>query len=220
MSVSTTEAPRTMALRSFGEWERAFWLAFEHSSNGIALVDEHRRFVAVNDALLATLGATREQIVGRSVIDAIPASERQRAQREWDEFLRSGGDYSGGGPIVRPDGAEVEIEVAARLMTAGARRVAICVVTSASGSGRSLPPGRGSPQLLTERLTQREREVVMLIALGHSTPQIAEMLHISGSTVRTHVRNAMAKLCAHTRAQLVAIVLSRNDIIYPPLSSK
>lgn len=214
MSASTTEAPGTKASRSVGEWERAFWLAFEHSSNGIALVDEHRRFVAVNDALLATVGATREQIVGRSVIDAIPASERQRAQREWHEFLRSGRDYSGGGPIVRADGAEVEVEVAARLMTAGEHRVAICVVTSASRSGRSLSPARGLPQVLTER----EREVVTLIALGHSTPQIAETLHIAGSTVRTHVRNAMGKLCAHTRAQLVAMVVSRNDIFYPPLS--
>lgn len=199
--------------RSGGGWERAFWLAFERSSNGIALVDEQRRFVEVNDALLAIVGGTRDAILGSSVIDAIPPSERPRAQREWHAFLHSGGDYSGGGPIVRLDGSEVEIEVAARLITIGERRRAICVVTSASGSGPSVKPGTGPEQLLT----RREREVVTLIALGRLTPQIAAELHISGETVRTHVRHAMSKLGASTRAQLVAVVLSRDDTFYPAL---
>jgi len=199
--------------RSGEGWERAFWLAFERSSNGIALVDEQRRFVEVNDALLEIVGGSRRGIVGTSVINAIPSSERPRAQREWDAFLRSGGDYSGGGPIVRVDGAEVEIEVAARLMTMGEERLAICVVTSVSGSGPSVKPDTGPERLLT----QREREVVTLIALGRLTAQIAEELNVSGDTVRTHVRNAMSKLGARTRAQLVAIVLSRDDTFYPAL---
>ena len=196
-----------------GGWERAFWLAFERSSNGIALVDEQRRFVEVNDALLAIVGGSRPEILGRSVIDAIPSSERPRAQREWDAFLRSGGEYSGGGPIVRQDGAEVEIEVAARLITLPEGRLAICVVTSGPGSSPSLKPSTGSGQ----PLTQREREVLTLIALGRLTPEIAEELHISGQTVRTHVRNAMSKVGARTRAQLVAIVLSRDGTFYPEL---
>jgi PAS domain S-box-containing protein len=188
-------------------WERAFWLAFERSSNGIAQVDEQRRFVRANDALLEIVGGTRGAIVGSSVIDVVPAAERPRAQREWDAFLSSGGDYSGGGPIVRMDGTEVEIEVAARLMTIGEDRFAVCVVTSVSEPAPSVEPDSepGQP------LTGREREVVTLIALGRLTSQIAAELQISGETVRTHVRNAMSKLGAHTRAQLVATVLSRRD---------
>jgi PAS domain S-box-containing protein len=211
MSASTTEANLDGDAPSGKGWERAFWLAFERSSNGIALVDEQRRFVRVNDALLATVGGTRDAILGSSIIDMIPASERPRAQLEWDAFLDSGGDYSGGGPVIRADGTELEIEVAARLMTIGGARFAICVVTSVSGSGPSVEPGSGLEQLLT----QREREVVTLIALGRQTSQIAEELRISGETVRTHVRNAMSKLGAHTRAQLVANVLSRRDTFYP-----
>lgn len=213
MSMSTVEAHLMTVARSSGGWERAFWLAFERSSNGIALVDEQRQFVEVNDALLAIVGGSRGEILGRSVVDAIPSSERPRAQREWDSFLRSGGDYSGGGSIVRQDGIEVDIEVAARLMTLGERRLAICVVTSKSGSSPLVKPGTGSEQALT----QREREVVTLIALGRLTSEIAEELHISGQTVRTHVRNAMSKVGAHTRAQLVAIVLSRDGTFYPAL---
>jgi PAS domain S-box-containing protein len=197
---------------SEGGWEQAFWLAFERSSNGIALVDEQRRFVEVNDALLTILGGSRDEILGASVVDAIPQEERERAQLEWDEFLRSG-DYSGGGPIMRLDGSGAEIEVAARLMTVGGRRLAICVVISASESRTASEPSTGAERLLT----QREREVVTLIALGQASPRIAEELNISAATVRTHVQHAMVKLGVHTRAQLVATVLSRDDTFHRPL---
>jgi DNA-binding NarL/FixJ family response regulator len=55
-------------------------------------------------------------------------------------------------------------------------------------------------------LTGRELEIVEMIALGLSGPEIATELHLSHATVRTHVRNAMNKLGAHSRAHLVAKV--------------
>jgi DNA-binding CsgD family transcriptional regulator len=59
-------------------------------------------------------------------------------------------------------------------------------------------------------LTPREREVVRRVALGRSTPQIAADLSLSPATVRSHVRNAMVKAGAHTRAQLVALLLGEG----------
>ena len=56
-------------------------------------------------------------------------------------------------------------------------------------------------------LTPRERAVIEVVAMGKASEEIASMLSISPATVRTHVRNAMAKVGAHTRAQLIAIVL-------------
>jgi DNA-binding NarL/FixJ family response regulator len=53
--------------------------------------------------------------------------------------------------------------------------------------------------------------VIALIATGRETPQIAQALGVSPATVRTHVRNALSKLGAHTRAQLVAIVIASQD---------
>jgi DNA-binding CsgD family transcriptional regulator len=49
--------------------------------------------------------------------------------------------------------------------------------------------------------------VVHRVALGATTRQIASHLFLSPATVRSHIRNAMTKTNAHTRAQLVAIVL-------------
>jgi DNA-binding CsgD family transcriptional regulator len=45
------------------------------------------------------------------------------------------------------------------------------------------------------------------VALGYNTGRIAEELSLSTSTVRSHVRNAMSKTGARTRAHLVALVL-------------
>jgi len=65
----------------------------------------------------------------------------------------------------------------------------------------------GSERTLVRLLTARERSVIALIAIGQATGEIAETLHVSPSTVRSHVRNSMSKLQAHTRAQLVAVAM-------------
>lgn len=54
-------------------------------------------------------------------------------------------------------------------------------------------------------LTQREREVLRLVGLGHSNAEIAAALTLSPATARTHVSRAMVKLGARDRAQLVVI---------------
>lgn len=54
-----------------------------------------------------------------------------------------------------------------------------------------------------EELTEREREVMALVATGLSNEEIAEQLVISPATAKTHVSRTMLKLGAHDRAQLV-----------------
>jgi DNA-binding NarL/FixJ family response regulator len=54
-------------------------------------------------------------------------------------------------------------------------------------------------------LTDREREIMALVASGLSNDQIAAQLHLSPLTVKTHVSRAMLKLGARDRAQLVVI---------------
>ena len=56
-----------------------------------------------------------------------------------------------------------------------------------------------------EWLTEREREVLRLVAAGFSNGEIAARLVVSPATAKTHVSRAMRKLQAHDRAQLVVI---------------
>jgi len=60
-------------------------------------------------------------------------------------------------------------------------------------------------QATVEELTEREREILMLVGEGLSNDDIADLLAISRYTVKTHVNRAMTKLSAHDRAQLVVI---------------
>jgi two-component system, NarL family, response regulator len=56
-------------------------------------------------------------------------------------------------------------------------------------------------------LTARERDVLSLLAEGHTNAQAGRKLTISADTVQTHVRNAMKKLGADTRTQAVATAM-------------
>lgn len=61
-------------------------------------------------------------------------------------------------------------------------------------------------------LTQRERDVLRLLADGLTNEEIGAKLFISPETVRTHIRKAMTKLDAETRTQAVAIALRQSLI--------
>ena len=78
------------------------------------------------------------------------------------------------------------------------------------------------PQLVSRRaaphpptLSKREREVMDLLAQGLTGEQVADLLVLSSETVKTHIRNAMVKLEAHTRVHAIAIAL-REGYISPP----
>jgi two-component system response regulator NreC len=59
-------------------------------------------------------------------------------------------------------------------------------------------------------LTEREREILKLVAEGHTNNQIAERLYISPKTVDTHRTHIMDKLNLHSRAELVKYAMRRG----------
>jgi DNA-binding NarL/FixJ family response regulator len=78
------------------------------------------------------------------------------------------------------------------------------------------------PALLSRQATQRmpslskrEREIMDLLAQGLTGEDVAERLVLSSETVKTHIRNAMSKLEAHTRVHAVAIALREGYISGP-----
>jgi DNA-binding CsgD family transcriptional regulator len=67
-----------------------------------------------------------------------------------------------------------------------------------------------------DRLSGKERLVLVELARGNSTEEIGLVLSVSPHTVRTHVKNLMRKLGARTRAHAVAIALSESAIEINP----
>ena len=78
---------------------------------------------------------------------------------------------------------------------------------STAGS-RTRPRPRADPD--TPRLTERETEVLRLVAKGLSYKQIAERLFLSHRTVQNHVQNTLRKLQLHNRVQLVRYAIEQG----------
>ncbi|MFE2045004.1 response regulator [Streptomyces sp. NPDC059477] len=71
-------------------------------------------------------------------------------------------------------------------------------------------PGAGAGEPGAPRLTDRETEVLRLVAKGLSYKQIAERLVISHRTVQNHVQNTLGKLQLHNRVELVRYAIERG----------
>lgn len=65
-------------------------------------------------------------------------------------------------------------------------------------------------QMVSQRLTKREREVCRMLAMGYTVPEIAGIIGISRKTVDVHKTRLMKKLDVHNRAELVRFALQNN----------
>ena len=100
----------------------------------------------------------------------------------------------------------------ALLSPAATRSLITKYVIPGDGSGGA----RSTPAEL-EILTERELEVLVLVARGLSNQEIADDLHISPHTAKTHVNRVMTKVYAHDRAQLV-ILAYESGLLAPGTS--
>jgi DNA-binding NarL/FixJ family response regulator len=101
------------------------------------------------------------------------------------------------------DAEPTELLRAIRLAAAGEALMAPTVTRRLIAEFAARPEHRTIDTTALRELTDREREVVALVAGGLSNEEIAAELYISPATARTHVSRAMIKLNARDRAQLV-----------------
>ena len=182
-------------------WPALFESAFRQSRNAMLLADEQRRIVNVNAALLQMLGRTRARLVGHRVAEII-AGGPVATEAEWQAWLAAR-RFSGEAALLHGDGSVVTVQWGAETEVVTGRRLVLAVALHTSRWGprfRRTPEDRSDPRLLSAR----EREIVRLVAQGQTGPEMADELGIAHDTVRTHVRNAMDKLGARSRAHLVA----------------
>jgi two-component system, NarL family, nitrate/nitrite response regulator NarL len=125
--------------------------------------------------------------------------------------------------------AHLDSDLAYRAVAAGAKgylskeaaRQEICDgVAAVAGGGTAFAPEvqSGLASELHERergqqgpiLTSREREVLKLVAAGHSAPEIAERIHLSPATVKSHLQAIYDKLGVAERAAAVAEGMRRG----------
>lgn len=116
-------------------------------------------------------------------------------------------DAGASGYVVKSAGQN-ELLRAIRSVALG--RTYVCPEASsmiAEGIRGNQPTGK----MREDRLGRREREVLQLLAEGHTSPEIAEKMYIAASTVEVHRRNIMRKLDIHNVAELTKYAI-RNGL--------
>jgi two-component system, NarL family, response regulator NreC len=96
----------------------------------------------------------------------------------------------------------------------------VAAIHEVAGGGRYVDPGLGARLVAAESaerrraeddpLSDREREVLRLLALGHTNQEIAKKLHISVRTAESHRAHIMQKLRLSSRAELVRYALAEG----------
>ncbi len=86
-------------------------------------------------------------------------------------------------------------------------------ILEAARQYHSIPAEKGfGSEILLSKLTRREREVLSLMAEGHGTREISELLFISTNTVRNHIQHILEKLQVHSRLEAVTYAI-KHDLV-------
>ena len=199
-----------IALNARSGWPALFRSAFRQSRNAMVLLDDRRRHVDVNGAYLKLLGLSRDDVLERPIYQFVVGGPVVSPE-QWAAALAEE-ELTGKADLRSADGSTVTVQWGATTEVVTGHRLVLVVVLSASRWGHRF---RREPVIEGDQaeLTEREREVVGHVALGSTGPEIADELQIAHDTVRTHVRNAMTKVGARSRAHLVARALGDGRVL-------
>jgi DNA-binding NarL/FixJ family response regulator len=188
------------------------------------LIDNEDDLTCVGEAAdgLAAVAAAREHRpdvvlmdVRMAGVDGLEATRRITADPELpdtkvivlttfevDEYVFAALRGGASGFLLK-DTKPVELLRAIRLVAGGEALLAPSATRQLVREFVSMAPRSRRPHPQLHTLTEREREVLGLVAEGLNNEEIAERLVVSPATARTHVSRAMIKLGARDRAQLV-----------------
>jgi DNA-binding CsgD family transcriptional regulator len=195
--------------------------ALERSQHPMLIADDQRRWVTGNAAACDLLGVAWEEIPWRTMDEFTSPRERKRLEDQWGAFLASGG-AEGWYQLYVPDRGPMSVEFSATANVLPARHLSVFIppdeTSTEQATGALASEATWAPVMVEgagrAQLTEREREVMTLVASGLQSGDIAERLFLSPETVKSHVHNALAKLRAHTRAHAVAIALMTGQITW------
>ena len=221
MRIDAASEPRSAPVSSVGaiaeavaavDREHELEQAAERSLAPIVIVDAERRYVYANGPARLAFHLSLAELRARRVDDLTPPRMQPRLEELWRR-LRETGFLTGTYEVVTPDGGSWEVTYYAVSARVPERHV---VAFSPAGwpenelnlsETERIEPVAAS----AAELTDREREVVELLAHGLTGEEIAARLQISRDTVRTHIRNALRRMGAKTRPHLVALVYGVLD---------
>jgi DNA-binding NarL/FixJ family response regulator len=121
---------------------------------------------------------------------------------------------AGASGFMLKDAPPEELLAAVKVVASGDALIAPAVTRSVIEEFVRRSPAPGPPLPVLDELTEREREVLELLAHGLSNAEIAERLVVSGGTVKTHVAHVLAKL--GLRDRIHAVILAYDAGLVTP----
>jgi two-component system response regulator NreC len=149
---------------------------------------------------------------GKSGIDATPEMLHEAPEskvlilsmQDDPRYVREAFAAGASGYVLK-EAADTELVTAVREVAAGGR-----YVHPALGARIATADAEAERSAAEDPLSEREREVLRLLALGHTNQEVAKMLFVSVRTTETHRAHIMQKLRISTRAELVRYAISRG----------
>jgi PAS domain S-box-containing protein len=156
------------------------------------------------------LNAAARDIVGDAVgklfTSVIDPEDVRRARARFHQTLRGTKQHDVAIDVLTPDGQEQRVEICSVPLRARHRAIGTF--------GVAVPRRENHHRVmkLDGRLTARQHEILVHVANGKSTDQIAAELHLSRETVRNHVRHILRRLGTTSRLEAVAVA-RREEIL-------
>ena len=185
------------------------------AANGHQAIDSAKRFkpdVVLMDVRMPELDGIEAT---RRITEADDISARVLILTTFDldEYIYDALGVGASGFLLKDVPAEQLID-GIRVVAAGEALLAPSVTRRLIEDFSRARPPRGEEPAGLDELTPREREVLELVARGHSNAEIAEALVVGGTTVKTHVARILMKLGLRDRVQ--AVVLAYESGIVSP----
>jgi PAS domain S-box-containing protein len=187
--------------------EGTLWTFLDGAPVPLLAADDDRQIVRVNARWCDLTGYPTDQAVGTRIDELLAPESRPGIDMRWSDLLRAG-LATARIVLLCPDGSRLAVRYGAFANVLEGIHVG-AYLAEPGQDRRALQPTRARR---AGQLTRREQESLRLVALGMTTTAAAEQLGISPETVRTHVRNAMNKLGARTRAQAIAVAMRDGEI--------
>jgi DNA-binding NarL/FixJ family response regulator len=150
----------------------------------------------------------------RIVADPTTAAVRVLVLTTFDvDELVYGALRAGASGFLLKDASPEELVQAVRVVATGGALLAPQVTRRLIAEFAARPAAGRTRSDLTARLTEREREVLVLVARGLSNAEIAARLVVSPLTAKTHVSRILTKLGVRDRAQLVAVAYETGLVV-------
>jgi DNA-binding CsgD family transcriptional regulator len=187
--------------------QEALWAFFDGAPVALLAADDDRQILRVNERWAELTGYGRDAAETLRIDDLLAPESRPGIEMRWRDLLGAG-LATARIVVLRPDHVRLGIRYGAFANVVAGVHVAAYLPEP----GQDLRAPRPARARRAGQLTRREQESLRLVAMGMTTTAAAEQLGISPETVRTHVRNAMNKLGARTRAQAIAVAMRDGEI--------